>query len=59
MADKFRCPITDIIDEKELSKIHNKEAWYKKRNYCLNECSAGCDILEILKKIYWELRKPS
>lgn len=58
MADKYRCPITDIIDEKDLSKSSPREKWYKKRNYCLHECPSECDLLIMLKKIYWELRKP-
>lgn len=57
MAD-FKCPNNEIIPEKEQSKYSAKEFWYKKRNYCLKECAHGCDILVMLKKIYWELRKP-
>ena len=59
MADKYRCPITNIINEKDLSTLSQRQKWYTKRNYCLNECQEECDILVMLKKIYWELRKSS
>lgn len=57
MSEKHRCPITNIIDEKNISNYNAKQLWYIKRNYCLNKCSEECDILVMLKKIYWELRK--
>jgi len=55
---RFKCPLDKVIFEKEKSKCSTKQLWYKKRNYCLNECESGCDVLIMLKKIYWELRKP-
>ena len=59
MAEKYRCPMTDVIDEKDFSNLSAKQKWNIKRNYCLKECQGECDILVMLKKIYWELRKPS
>jgi len=59
MTNKYRCPITDVINEKDLSSLSSRQKWYEKRNYCLTECQGECDILVMLKKIYWELRKPS
>jgi len=53
----FHCPITEIIEEKDISSLSQKEIWHKKRDYCLTECEHECDMLIILKKIYWELRK--
>jgi len=57
MAKKYRCPIIDIVNEKDIAKYSQKQLWYMKRDYCLNECEHECDILVMLKKIYWELRK--
>lgn len=58
MADKeFKCPIEEIIEEKNISNVSEKELWYLKRNHCLYNCKKGCDMLTILKKIYWEIRK--
>ena len=48
----------DIIDEKEIATLSTKQLWHKKREYCLTVCGK-CDQLKILKKIYWELRKPN
>lgn len=53
----FHCPISEIIDEKNISNLSQKEIWYKKRDHCLDKCEHGCDMLVMLKKIYWELRK--
>ncbi|MHA2012780.1 MAG: hypothetical protein ACTSWG_10475 [Candidatus Helarchaeota archaeon] len=60
MSDKtfFKCPIENFIKNENISKLSDKEIWYKKRNYCLTDCTQKCDILVLLKKIYWELRKP-
>lgn len=58
MSVQFKCPNTDFISEEEISKLTAKELWYRKRQYCLSQCDGGCGQLEILKKIYWELRKP-
>lgn len=58
MADKkFHCPIEEIIEEKNISNLSQKEIWHLKRDYCIDGCKKGCDMLTILKKIYWEIRK--
>jgi len=54
---KCKLNIKKILSEKEISGLSVKQLWYKKRNYCIQECGQ-CNELDILKKIYWELRKP-
>lgn len=55
------CYLTDeekntICPENERAELSTKERWYKQRKYCLRTCNKGTE-LELLKKIYWELRK--
>ena len=45
-----------ICPEEERANISSKEFWYKKYLYCLDSCTK-CTEIDLLKKIYWELRK--
>ncbi len=48
--------INKVVKEKDRAGLTGKQLWHKKRNFCLEECKQ-CSELNILKKIYWELRK--
>ena len=54
---KYKLDKTKIIKKEDASKLNNKQSLCLQREYCLNECEENCDILVMLKKIYWELRK--
>ena len=53
---KCKLDINKVVKEKDKASLTAKQLWYKKRNYCLQECKQ-CAELDMLKKIYWELRK--
>lgn len=49
------------MSDKEIKKMKQdnstaKQLWYAKRKHCIEECKK-CKTDDILKKIYWELRK--
>ena len=56
MADQFKM---DCICEETDKATHSaRQLWHKKYKHCLEECEK-CSELQILKKMLWEMRKPT
>jgi hypothetical protein len=57
----MNCKVTEtgkikICPEEDKISKSTKEIWYAQRRYCLDICKQ-CKTDDLLKKIYWELRK--
>lgn len=54
---KHKCPINLIAADNEKANLSQKQIIKKIRKHCINDCNVGCNNLDILKRIYWELFK--